>query len=163
MLDPSLLALLFGSAVAAQSPAVAAERFQRWEERLRTRVERLHVVPAHLQNVEPCDVTVRFSLDERGRASDAEVRQSSCGRVFERKALRLVRDLDRIGVVPSAGGHPQRVTLKLSYGVALGPEADARLDEKLAVERRTYAARNMALVAGSGAVPAASGWTSGER
>jgi TonB family protein len=158
MFDP--YSMLLTVAVATSAQADVAKRFDRWDRRVRARVERLHVVPAEAQNILPCQVAVRFAVGNDGKPAGAQIRESSCGRYYERKALALVRDLGRIGPVPSGAGQDQRVTLKLSYGAEQDRSADRRLTEALAAERRAYASRNLATVIAS---PQATNWQSAER
>lgn len=139
--------ILLTVAAANHAPADVAEQFDRWERRLRARVERLHIVPAEAQNISPCDVVVRFAVAADGSPARAQVQESSCGRYYQRKALALVRGLGRIGPVPSGGGKDHRVTLKLSYGAEPDRSADRRLTDSLAAERRAYARRNLTVVA----------------
>ena len=155
--------LLLAVAAANHAPADVAEQFDRWERRLRARVERLHMVPAEAQKISPCDVVVRFAVAGDGSPVGARVQQSSCGRFYERKALALVRNLGRIGPVPSGAGQDHRVTLKLSYGTERDRSADRRLTDALAAERRAYASRNLATVSAAANLPEASGWQSAER
>jgi hypothetical protein len=162
MPDPSLYSLLLAAAAASQTPGGPIEQFDRWERRLRARVEQLHVVPADRAQTSPCDVIVEFAVDN-GTPRAAAIRQSSCGRYHERRAVGLVRALGRIGAVPSAAGRAHQVLLKLSYGAQPDSAADRRLADALQVERDANAGRNRAIVAALAGPPPAGGWKGGER
>ena len=150
--------ILLTAAAANPVPADVAQQFERWERRLRSRVERLHVIPAEAQKIAPCNVVVRFAVDGDGRPAGARVQETNCSRYYERRALALVRELGRVGPVPSGTGKDHQVTLKLSYGVERDGSADRRLTDALAAERRTYARRNLTTVAA-----VASEWQSAQR
>jgi TonB family protein len=121
-------------------------QFNRWERRLRAKVALLNVVSADAANDPACDVTIGFEIGDDGRPQNATIRESSCKPYYERAAHRLVRQLGRIGAVPSAIGVSHPVTLKLSYGVAPTAIADRQLTESLEAERRAYGDRNMRIV-----------------
>lgn len=124
----------------------AGSQFNRWERRLRARIAEFNVVPADTGNDPACDLTIGFVIGADGRPQDATIRQSSCKPYYERAAYRLVRQLGRIGAVPSATGANYPVTLKLSYGVAPTVAADRLLSETLEAEREATADRNMRIV-----------------
>ncbi len=154
MLDPSLFSILLTVAATSQGSSDMTEQFERWERRLRARVERVHVVPADAQKISPCDVVVSFAIGDGGSPQDAAVRESSCSRYYDRRALSLVRGLNRIGAVPSNAGKQHRVMLKLTYGAQVDGAADRRLSDALEAERRARALRNLAIVAGASDRPA---------
>ena len=143
-------------AVALASPNVSTNpgktdveaQYQRWETQLRARVADLHVVPKYALSAPRCDVTVAFAIDGNGRPANATVQQSSCSRLYDRQALRLIRQLGRLGQVPSASGKDFRVALKLSYGVEPNATADRQLAEVMASERQLHARRNLELATG---------------
>lgn len=163
MLDLSLISILLTVSATSHVPGDVAEQFERWERRLRARVERLHVVPADAETISPCDVVVSFGIGDGGSPQDAVVRESSCSRYYERRALSLVRGLNRIGAVPSNAGKEHRVLLKLTYGEQADGAADRRLSDALEAERRARVPRNLAIVAGASDRPAAGVWQSAER
>ncbi|HYC94900.1 MAG TPA: hypothetical protein VEB39_04295 [Sphingomicrobium sp.] len=154
MFDPSLFSLLLAVSAAGHSAADVRPQFEQWERRLRAKVASLHVIPADAQPSPACDVVVRFAVAEDGRAEGAVVRESSCGRYWERRALRLVRDLGRIGAIPSVAGHGHGVVLRLTYGTFPDASADRQLSKALETERNAHARRNIQIV---------SGWKSAER
>jgi hypothetical protein len=158
-----LFPMLLGVAAAGHSPDGAVAQFERWERRLRARVEKLHTMPADARDVPPCDVLVRFAVSQRGSPHQPEIRKSTCGRHYERKALALVRGLGRVGAVPSGAAKDHGVLLKLSYGTAPERSADQRLSAALNAERAMHARRNLAIVALAPLEPAASGRQGGER
>jgi hypothetical protein len=121
-------------------------QYDRWERQLRARVEALHVVPAWVADGAPCDVTVGFSIDAKGRPAEPTIKQSSCQSFHERASLRLVRNLGGIGKIPSLSGNPQNVLLKLSYGSAPTQAADRQLSASLQSERRRWDERNLRIV-----------------
>lgn len=121
-------------------------QFDRWERRLRAKIAALNVVPADAANDPACDVTIGFEIGADGRPKNANIRSSSCKPYYERAAHRLVRQLGRLGAVPSAIGANHPVTLKLSYGVAPTATADRQLTESLEAERQAYQERNMRIV-----------------
>ena len=123
-----------------------APQFNRWERRLRAKIAVLNVVPADSANDPACDVTIGFEIGADGRPKNATIRNSSCKPYYERAAYRLVRQLGRIGAVPSAVGARHPVTLRLSYGAAPTATADRQLTESLEAERKAYAERNMRIV-----------------
>lgn len=126
--------------------ADVSQQYDRWERRLRARVEALHVVPAWVAGGAPCDVTVGFSIDAKGRPAEATIKQSTCQSFHERASLRLVRNLGGIGTIPSLSGNPQSVLLNLSYGTAPTQAADRQLSASLQSERRHWDERNLRIV-----------------
>lgn len=163
MVDAAILSVLMTAAATAPGASDVAQRFERWESGLRSRVESLHMVPAGAQQVSPCDVTVGFGVNCSGTATDARILESSCSRFFERKAVSLVQQLGRVGPVPSLDGRDRRVSLKLTYGSRPDATADRELDNELEEERATFARRNLATVAAGLDQPPSSGWKAGDR
>lgn len=145
MIQAALLPLLLLNSQPATT-AKAEDSFTRWEQRLRNKVSRLHVVPASANDVPACDVTISFPISADGRPGTATIRQSSCQPFHERASRRLVRDLGRIGRVPSLSGKDHNVVLKLSYGRAPTEAEDRLLTAALEAERLANARRNVELV-----------------
>lgn len=141
------LAMLSASLVnASPLPEDIGSQFDRWERRLRAKVAELNVVPAFTATDPACDVTIGFMIDANGRPTNATIRESSCQPYYDRAARRLVRQLGRVGPVPSVAGSNHPVVLKLSYGVAPTVAADRMLTQSLEAERQAYAERNMRIV-----------------
>ena len=141
------VAMLSMSLVHASAlPADVGPQFERWERRLRSKVAELNVVPAFAANDPACDVTIAFTIGPDGRPAYPAIRDSSCAPYYDRAARRLVRQLGRIGAVPTATGANHPVVLKLSYGVAPTFEADRQLTNSLDADRMAYAKRNMRVV-----------------
>ena len=119
----------------ASTPSIAAtdvsNRYDRWEERLRSRVDQLHVYPDSAPKGASGDVLVRFRVDGGGKPADITIVRSSGEAAFDSAAVRLVAKLGRLGPIPSANGAVETVTLKLSYGD--GPDGSR---ERIANERR---------------------------
>ena len=144
MLQVAIVAMSLVNAGAAPEPV--ATQFDRWETRLRARIAELHVVPDYAARDAACDVSVGFAIGTNGRPTNLTIRETTCQYDYDRAALRLVRQLGRIGAVPSADGNEHSVVLKLSYGVAPTLAADRQLTDYLEVERRHYASRNLRIV-----------------
>lgn len=113
---------LIAAAVALSSasfPALAndgvASRYQQWEQKLRTRVNALHVYPSEARPGAMGDVLVSFRIGNDGKPGDITIRRSSGEAAFDAAAVRLVAGLGRLGPVP-AEGNVKEVNLKLSYG-----------------------------------------------
>ena len=138
-----LTSMLASSHPASENVQLA---FDRWEQRLRSKVAELHEVPASAARDAACDVMISFSIDRDGRPANAGIKESNCKRFYERSSLRLVRNLGGIGPVPSANDTDHKVLLKLSYGVADTAEADRRLSEQLEAERQASAGRNLRII-----------------
>lgn len=146
MIASSSVVILLTMSLQTAASGELVDRYNGWERQLRNRVERLHHVPAAAQQIPPCAVVVRFHAAE-GRPRGATIAGSSCAPSFERRALKLVRSLGRVGPVPSAGGRDHAVSLKLSYGSLHDRKADRRLSEDLHGEARARSNRNMAIIA----------------
>ena len=127
-------------------PADVGTQFDRWERRLRSKVAARNLVPAFAANDPACHVMIGFTIGSDGRPADATIRESSCASYYDRAAHRLVRQLGRIGAVPTATGSDHPVVLKLSYGVAPTEDADRQLTKSLDADRQAYADRNMRIV-----------------
>ena len=144
MFQVAMLSLSLASAIPL--PEVVGSQFDRWERRLRARVAELNVVPAFAANDPACDVSIGFEIGIDGRPKNAIIRESSCTQYYERAAYRLVRQLGKIGAVPTATHRDHSVVLKLSYGVAPTVDADRELTQSLVAERQAFAARNLRIV-----------------
>ena len=144
MLQIAIIAMSLANAESTPEPVGA--QFERWEKRLRARIAELHVVPEYAAKDAACDVSVSFAVGADGRPTNPEIRETTCQSYYGRAALRLVRQLGRIGAVPSADDNEHAVVLKLSYGVAPTAAADRQLSDALDKERRHYASRNLKIV-----------------
>lgn len=141
------VAILSGFLASAHpSTGDVQEQYLRWERRLRAKVSELHLIPASAAGIPACDVTIGFAISADGRPADPTIRQSSCKAYYDRAALRLVKQLGRIGRVPSIAGNSHAVSLKLSYGVAPTAAADRQLSDALAAERLEHEGRNRKMV-----------------
>ena len=145
------LALLPTFLASANLPAVEAptgvqQQYQRWEQRLRDRIAERNLLSATALKNPACKVVVGFTVGPDQRPDDIEVVKSTCDSFYDRKAQRLVRQLGRVGRVPSASGENYRVMLNLTYGEALDPAADRRLTAALESERRFHSRRNLDVV-----------------
>jgi TonB family protein len=140
------LALLTLGLISAQPPALVAERYVRWERRLRTRVAELHHFPGGAEQGSVGDVVVAFAIRPDGRPTHPVIRKSSGNPVLDRAARRVVRLLGPIGPVPSATAAKYDVVIKLSYGQAATPAADRDWDVALASERQAHSMRNLETV-----------------
>lgn len=140
--------LLASSAVA--TPALARDdvstQYDRWEQRLRSRVSALHVYPQGAEKGATGDVRVRFRLDGDGRPADITIVRSSGHAIFDTAAVQLVAKLGPLGPVPSANAGVETVTLKLSYGGGASFEDDKRLAKQDAEERMANERRNRTIV-----------------
>jgi TonB family protein len=143
-LHVSLFAALLALSGAA-SPAVAGgdspDRYDRWEQQLRNRVNALHTYPLGAAKGAMGDVLVSFRIGGDGKPADITIRQSSGEAIFDNAAIRLVARLGKLGPVPASRVRVDRVTIKLSYGepAALAEAkrmAKATADERVANERR---------------------------
>jgi TonB family protein len=141
----SIIAALLLVSTAIGSPVLAlgdtSAHYDRWEERLRSRVDALHVYPKGAEKGAKGDVLVRFRIGGDGRPADITVIRSSGHAIFDSAAVRLVARLGRLGAVPSANAVAESITLKLSYGEGSSLAEDKRLarqdsDERMANERR---------------------------
>lgn len=133
---------LIAAAVALSSatvPAFAksdvAQRYDAWEQKLRTRVNALHVYPNEARAGASGDVLVSFRIDAQGTPADITIRRSSGEAAFDAAAVRLVSKLGRLGPVPSKAGI-EEVTLKLSYGEPTYDVTRVDREERVANERR---------------------------
>lgn len=139
--------ILIAAALALSSTSVPAlaksdqsVRYDQWEQKLRTRVNALHVFPDDAKADAMGDVLVGFRIGADGRPADITIRRSSGEAAFDAAAVRLVSRLGRLGPVP-ADGNVQAIELKLSYGEAPTSLDRTRMarsdqDERLSNERR---------------------------
>ncbi len=155
----ALLPLAFAVADLSAIPAAAdvPQQYERWERRLRGRITDLQVVPGSAKLDPACDVVVSFAIGRNGRSAGAAIRNSSCKPFHDRAALRVVRELGRVGRVPSISGKDHRVVVKLSYGNAPTAAADRSLADALEAERLAYARRNLEIVSLAAYPPNAAG------
>lgn len=143
-----------GANLSAESSTLDVERqFHRWERRLRTRIAERNVVPAASLDDPPCNVVVGFAVGENRRPASVEVVSSSCDSFYDRRAERLVRDLGRVGRVPSFTARKPRILLNLSYGSAPDAVADRRLTEALDAERQASLQRNLRIITADAQMP----------
>lgn len=147
-----LNAILAGANLSAADPSTEVrQQYLQWERRLRNKVAERNLLPASALKVPACTVAIGFKVDYNRRPADIEVLKSSCGPFHRRMAQRLVRQLGRVGQVPSASGRDHRVVLNLSYGGLSDPVADRRLSDALESERQVHARRNLEKVAAADA------------
>ena len=144
MLQVAIMAMSLANA--GPTPESVGARFESWEQRIRSRIAELHVVPEYAAKDDACDVSISFAIGKDGRPTAPTIRETSCPSYYDRAALRLVRHLGRVGAVPSADGNDHAVVLKLSYGVPPTAAADRQLNESLEKERSHYADRNLRIV-----------------
>ncbi len=132
------------------APALAlgevSAKYDRWEQRLRSRVDALHVYPKGAEKGATGDVLVRFRLGGDGKPDGITIVRSSGQAIFDTAAVGLVARLGRLGPVPSANGHVETVTLKLSYGEGSSLAEDKRLAMEDAGERSSNDRRNRLIV-----------------
>jgi TonB family protein len=151
-MKPNLLliaALLASSTVAA--PALARDdvsaQYDRWEHRLRSRVNALHVYPRAAEKGATGDVLVRFRVGGDGKPADVTIVRTSGHAIFDAAAVRLVTRIGKLGPVPSATAPLETITIKLSYGEGSTLAEDKRLARADAEERMTNDRRNRTIVA----------------
>ena len=136
-----------GANLSADSSALAVERkFERWERRLRTKIAERNIVPAATLDDPTCNVVVGFTVGKNRRPANAEVVKSSCASFYNRHAQRIVRELGRIGQVPSLSARNHRILISLTYGSASEPAADRRLSHAVEAERQSHFQRNIRIV-----------------
>lgn len=148
-----LHSMLIGALVAgsiATAPALGlgdvSPNYDRWEERLRSRINALHVYPKGAEKGAIGDVLVRFRIGGGGKPEEITIVNSSGHAIFDSAAVRLVADLGRLGAVPSPNGRVETVTLKLSYGEGSSLAEDKRLAREDARERTANDRRNRLIV-----------------
>jgi len=139
--------ILIAAALALSSTSVPAlaksdqsVRYDQWEQKLRARVNALHVFPSDAKADAMGDVLVGFRIDADGKPADITIRRSSGEAAFDAAAVRLVSRLGRLGAVP-AEGQVNEIELKLSYGEPSRSGQGQKLskadrEERLANERR---------------------------
>ena len=101
-----------------------------------------------------CNVIVGFTVGEDRRPANVTVVKSSCDSFYNRRAQRLVRELGRVGQVPSRVAKNHRILLNLTYGSAANAVADRSLTNALNGEREGSLLRNLRIVTADAHMPA---------
>jgi hypothetical protein len=144
-----------GASLSAESSSVNVERqFHRWERRLRSKIAERNIVSAATLDDPVCNVIVGFTVGEDRRPANVTVVKSSCDSFYNRRAQRLVRELGRVGQVPSRVAKNHRILLNLTYGSAANAVADRSLTNALNGEREGSLLRNLRIVTADAHMPA---------